>query len=164
MAKKPSKSDVVAAKKVLKRAGLTGESRRGKAAKTVKAADTSRGEGRRGSLESTIRTEPGALISNLGTSTNPYSSFPPPSVVLGQAGLRSKFGEGATLKYSRSKGGGLNTDMVEKDGTVTRLVSDEKPGWTTDKARAGRMSRDLSVKKGVPRSKSAAKKRKKGKK
>jgi hypothetical protein len=48
MAKKPSKSDVAAAKKVLKQAGLTGESRKGKAAKLVKAADTSRGESRRG--------------------------------------------------------------------------------------------------------------------
>ena len=48
---KPKKSDVAAAKKVLKQAGLTGESRRGKAAKTVKAADTSRGEVRRGSMD-----------------------------------------------------------------------------------------------------------------
>ena len=160
---KPKKSDVAAAKKVLKQAGLTGESRRGKAAKTVKAADTSRGEERRGTLKRKVSHEPAANISTLGTSTDPFSSFPPPSVSLGQEGLRRKFGKGATLKYSRSKGGGLNTDLVEKGGKVTRVVTDEKPGWTTKKAQAGRMSRDLSVKKGVPRSKRATKKRKKGK-
>ena len=139
----------------------SGESRRGKPAKAVKSADTSRGESRRGTLKRKIKHEPSANISVLGTSTDPFSSFPPPSVALGSLGLRSKFGEGATLKYSRSKGGGLNTDLVEKSGKVTRLVTDEKPGWTTKKARAARTGRDLSVKKGVPRSKRAAKKRKK---
>ena len=61
MAKKPSKSDVATARKVLKQAGLTGESRKGKAAKTVKAADTSRGEGRRGRAAETYRAGRGTM-------------------------------------------------------------------------------------------------------
>jgi len=61
MPKKPSKSSVAAAKKVLKQAGLTGESRKGNAAKTVKAADTSRGEGRRREAAGASRFGRGSL-------------------------------------------------------------------------------------------------------